>query len=235
VGRVLPRRNKTINQLLANAELREVWQRGEYRPYTTEELIDLIADIKPGIPRYCRVNRVIRDIPSTNVVEGNKRTSLRQDVHQEMERRGTRCQCVRCREVRGQTVEPGALSTEELSYSAGAAEEQFLSSVTPDDRLAGFLRLSLPGPESPETGLEDLRGAALIREVHVYGQSLQVGADSHGAAQHTGLGTFLIRRAERIARARGYRRLAVIAAVGTRRYYLQRGFERGDLYLIKEF
>ena len=58
------------NQLLANAELYEYWQRGEFHPYTTEELIDLIADIKTTIPRYCRVNRVIRDIPSTNVVEG---------------------------------------------------------------------------------------------------------------------------------------------------------------------
>ena len=41
------------NQLLANAELYEYWQRGEFHPYTTEELIDLIADIKPSIPRYC--------------------------------------------------------------------------------------------------------------------------------------------------------------------------------------
>src|SRR5262245_9830080 len=57
------------NQLLANAELYEYWQRGEFTPYTTQELIDLIADIKPSIPRYCRVNRVIRDIPYTNVVQ----------------------------------------------------------------------------------------------------------------------------------------------------------------------
>jgi elongator complex protein 3 len=67
-------------QLLANADLYANWLKGEYQPYTTQELVDLIAEIKPTIPRYCRVNRVIRDIPSTNVVEGNKRTSLRQDV-----------------------------------------------------------------------------------------------------------------------------------------------------------
>jgi elongator complex protein 3 len=133
------------NQLLANAELYDVWLRGDYRPYSTQELVDLIADIKPSIPRYCRVNRVIRDIPSTNVVEGNKRTSLRQDVHLEMKRRGTRCQCVRCREVRGQAVELSALHTEDLVYQAGTAEEHFLSFVTPEDHLAGFLRLSLPG------------------------------------------------------------------------------------------
>ena len=94
------------NQLLENAELYEYWQRGEFNPYTTDQLIDLIADIKTSIPRYCRVNRVIRDIPSPNVVEGNKRTSLRQDIQLEMKRRGTSCQCVRCREVRNERINP---------------------------------------------------------------------------------------------------------------------------------
>jgi elongator complex protein 3 len=221
------------NQLLANAELYEYWQRGEFRPYTTGELIDLIADIKPAIPRYCRVNRVIRDIPSTNVVEGNRRTSLRQDVHAEMQRRGTRCECVRCREVRGKPVHPELLRLDDMVYRAGAAEEHFISYVTPEDRLAGFVRLSLPGGDSPQTDMADLDGAALIREVHVYGQSLPVGAEKQGAAQHTGLGTRLLRQAEAVAKASGFRRMAVISAVGTRGYYLERGFERGEFYLTK--
>ncbi len=222
-------------QLLANAELYKYWLRGEFSPYTTEELVDLIADIKPDIPRYCRVNRIIRDIPSTNVVEGNKRTSLRQDVHREMERRNTRCQCVRCREVRGAGVEVGELNLDNLVYKVGGTEEHFLSFVTPDDKLAGFLRLSLPADNSPNTGLEDLNNAAIIREVHVYGQSLQVGEEQRGAAQHAGLGTRLIEHAERIAQLKGFSRLAVISAVGTRHYYLRRGFERGKLYLVKDF
>jgi elongator complex protein 3 len=222
------------NQLLANAELYEYWQRGEFKPYTTEELIDLIADIKPTIPRYCRVNRVIRDIPSTNVVEGNRRTSLRQDVHEEMKRRGTKCQCVRCREVKGKSIHPETLQLDDLIYQAGAAEEHFISYVTPDDKLAGFVRLSLPGNDSPLTGIADLDGAALIREVHVYGQSLPVGAGKEGAAQHAGLGTSLLEEAERIARQEGFARMVVISAVGTRGYYLRRAFERGELYLTKK-
>ena len=222
------------NQLLANAELYEYWQRGEFKPYTTQELIDLIADIKPTIPRYCRVNRVIRDIPSTNVVEGNRRTSLRQDVQAELKRRGTKCQCVRCREVKGKSVSAEALQLDDLVYEAGAAEEHFISYVTPEDTLAGFVRLSLPGRDSPQTGLSDLDGAALIREVHVYGQSLPVGGEKEGAAQHAGLGTRLLEEAEQIARAKGFTRMAVISAVGTRGYYLRRGFERGELYLTKQ-
>ncbi|MEW6404336.1 MAG: tRNA uridine(34) 5-carboxymethylaminomethyl modification radical SAM/GNAT enzyme Elp3 [Chloroflexota bacterium] len=221
------------NQLLANAELYEYWQRGEFHPYTTEQLVDLIAGIKPTIPRYCRVNRVIRDIPSTNVVEGNRRTSLRQDVHNEMKRRGTHCECVRCREVRGRPISSNSLILDDLVYSAGHAEEHFLSFVTPDDKLAGFVRLSLPGKDSPQTGMSDLDGAALIREVHVYGQSLPVGAEKVGAAQHSGLGTRLLEEAEAIARTNGFGRIAVISAVGTRQYYLNRGFERGEYYLVK--
>ena len=220
------------NQLLENAELYNYWRRGEYQPYTTTELINLIADVKRTIPRYCRVNRVIRDIPSTYVVEGNKRTSLRQDVHQELQRRNERCQCIRCREIRNQAVLAESLQTEELAYRVGSSEEYFLSYVTPDDQLAGFLRLSLPGPASLDTGVPELKDAAIIREVHVYGQSLRVGAEQEGAAQHLGLGTRLIQRAEQIAHDRGYRQLAVISAAGTRRYYLRRGFKRGNLFLV---
>ncbi len=222
------------NQLLENTDLYAYWQRGEYIPYTTAELVELIADVKPTIPRYCRVNRVIRDIPSTYVVEGNKRTSLRQDVHAELARRGTPCRCVRCREVGERKVDPAGLALHDLTYAAPGAEEHFLSFDTPDDRLAGFLRLSLPGPDAPVTGLDDLAGAAIIREVHVYGQSLAVGAEEQGAAQHIGLGMRLIEHAARLAAERGYARLAVIAAIGTRRYYQRLGFQAGELYWWKQ-
>jgi elongator complex protein 3 len=221
------------NQLLENTELYAYWLRGEYRPYTTQELVDLIADVKPSIPRYCRVNRVIRDIPSTYVVEGNRRTSLRQDVQAEMRRRGAACSCVRCREVGERKVDPATVELHDLVYTTRGAQEHFLSFDTPEDRLAGFLRLSLPATAAPATGMDDLDGAALIREVHVYGQSLPVGAEENGAAQHAGLGAALVREAERIALSHGYRRLAVISAVGTRRYYDRLGFESGAYYMVK--
>jgi elongator complex protein 3 len=221
------------NQLLENTDLYAYWLRGDYHPYSTQELVELIADVKTTIPRYCRVNRVIRDIPSTYVVEGNKRTSLRQDVHQEMLRRGTACQCVRCREVGSNKVDLSALELHDLVYETAGAEEHFLSFDTADDRLAGFLRLSLPSNGAPSTCMSDLEGAAIIREVHVYGQSLPVGADENGAAQHIGLGSRLTQRAENLARIGGYRRLAVISAVGTRRYYARLGFISGDHYMLK--
>lgn len=219
-------------QLLRSAELYRYWERGDYHPYAEAELIRLLADIKPSVPRYCRINRVIRDIPSPNVVEGNRNTSLRQDVARELDRRGTPCNCIRCREVRRGKVDIAALGLNDLVYSTGSTEEHFLSFDTGEDKLAGFLRLSLP-LNGNLLCLADLEDAALIREVHVYGQSVEVGAGLPGAAQHAGLGSRLLLEAERIARERGYARLAVISAVGTRQYYAARGFEQGDLYMVK--
>jgi elongator complex protein 3 len=221
-------------QLLENAELYLHWQRGEYQPYTTEQLVELLAELKATIPDYCRVNRVIRDIPSTNVVEGNKRTSLRMDVLELMYSRGQRCRCIRCREVKGRAVDVDDLQLGDTTYETVHAREHFLSFVTPEDKLAGFLRLSLPQAGGPATGLRELAGAALVREVHVYGQSLEVGEEKRGAAQHIGLGTQLLANAEQLARQAGYARMAVIAAVGTRRYYAARGYQLAGTYMLKE-
>jgi elongator complex protein 3 len=232
-------------QLLEGTDLYTFWQQGDYHPYSTEELVNLIADLKPTIPPYCRVDRVIRDIPSPHVVAGNKRSSLRQDVLAELARRGQSCGCIRCHEVRGKVVVPETLRLEDFTYQPVDAEEHFLHYRTPDDHIAGYLRLSLPQQAGEQLALDsnspsaaeflpDLKNAALIREVHVYGQALGVGREQHGAAQHIGLGTTLLQKAEEIARAYGFRRLAVISAIGTRKYYEARGFQRGQLYMVKE-
>ncbi|MEI8132626.1 MAG: tRNA uridine(34) 5-carboxymethylaminomethyl modification radical SAM/GNAT enzyme Elp3, partial [Leptolinea sp.] len=180
---------------------------------------------------------VIRDIPSTLIVAGNKRSSLRMDIQNELKKRGQKCLCVRCREVRGEQVNPNELQFHDLAYSAEASEEHFLSFDTTEDKLVGYLRLSLPDlaqNESVRKEMPDLIGAAIIREVHVFGQALPVGGGETGSAQHTGLGTTLLLQAEEIARNAGYKNLAVIAAVGTRLYYQKRGFKRGTHYFVKE-
>ena len=220
-------------QLLRNAELFEYWQRGEFKPYTEQELIDLLADIKPTVPRFCRINRVIRDIPSNHVVAGNRNTSLRQDVAVELEKRGEKCQCIRCREIRQGELDDRELVLDDLVYKAGWAEEHFLSFNTQDDHILGFLRLSLPH-KSQFFPADELQDAAIIREVHVYGQSIEVGSEASGSAQHRGLGSSLIEKAAEIARSNGYQKLTVISAVGTRQYYGSRGFESAELYMVRK-
>ena len=217
-------------QLLANAELHQVWLRGEYTPYSTGDLVDLLADIKPTIPVYCRVNRIIRDIPSTHVVEGNRRTSLRQDVQAELARRGTPCRCIRCREIRQVHADPEGLVLDDFVYRAGEGEEHFLSLATEDGALAAYARVSLPAEEAP---LAELQRAALLRELHVVGPSLEFGRGLVGAPQHSGLGARLLAQAEAIAGERGYPRLAVISALGTRAYYGRRGYSLEGTYMVR--
>jgi len=225
--------------LLANTELYQHWERGEYRPYTDQELIVLVADCKTRVPPYCRINRVMRDIPAGHVVAGSKQSNLRQTVHRVMKARGQACQCIRCREVRGEKVEASTLVLQELAYDTDTTREHLLSFVTPEagpgrahPLLAGFLRLSLP--KSRPRFLDEVADAAMIREVHVYGPALEIGEEGDGKAQHSGLGTRLIERAVGIAREAGFARLAVIAATGTRSYYRARGFGLGELYMVRD-
>jgi elongator complex protein 3 len=223
--------------LIENTELYQHWQRGEYHPYTDEELIDLVAGCKTRVPPYCRINRVMRDIPAGHIAEGSKLSNLRQVVQQTLKARGQACQCIRCREVRGERVDTSKLVLQELACDTDTTREHFLSFVTPEagrgrasPLLAGFLRLSLP---RERVFLSEVADAAMIREVHVYGPALEIGEESEGQAQHAGLGTRLIERAVEIAREAGFERLAVIAATGTRNYYRARGFELGKLYMVR--
>ncbi len=216
--------------LLENAELYEYWQRGEYQPYTEEEVIDVLMRCKVQTPRYVRLTRIIRDIPTTNVVEGFKKANLRQIAQQRLAKKGLRCQCIRCREVKRQKIEADDLQLTVESYETDATTEHFLSFVTAEDQIAGFLRLSLPHRDA-ERPIPELAGHAMIREVHVYGPVLPLGEDSQGEAQHMGLGTQLVEKAKEMARAAGYGRIAVISAIGTREYYRKHGFELDGLYM----
>jgi elongator complex protein 3 len=214
--------------LLPNTGLYEEYRRGKYRPYSEDELIDLLMACKQITPPYCRINRVMRDIPAPEIVDGVRRSNLREDVLLRMRMAETPCRCVRCREVRGRSIDSDALQLDKLVYGTDHRREVFLSAVTQADQLAGFVRLSLPTASPPITELE---GHAIIRQLQVYGPALALGVDEPGPAQHQGVGTWLLEEAKQTACEAGYGALAVIAAVGTRDYYRQRGFRMGELYM----
>ncbi|MDX1663993.1 MAG: tRNA uridine(34) 5-carboxymethylaminomethyl modification radical SAM/GNAT enzyme Elp3 [Candidatus Promineifilaceae bacterium] len=216
--------------LLENADLYEYWQRGEYRPYTDEEIVEVLVQCKRQVPRYVRINRIIRDIPTTNVVAGISKANLRQIAQQEMKRRGLRCRCIRCREIRREAVDTETLALRVDSYETDATTEHFLSFEQADGKLAGFLRLSHPRPDA-EHPLPQLQGHATIREVHVYGPAVPIGEESQGEAQHLGLGSRLVEEAFSMSRAAEYERIAVISAIGTREYYARHGFKLDGLYM----
>ncbi|MBI1259134.1 MAG: tRNA uridine(34) 5-carboxymethylaminomethyl modification radical SAM/GNAT enzyme Elp3 [Chloroflexi bacterium] len=213
--------------LIESAELMQNFRDGSWRPYTYDELLAVMVECFRLTPEYCRLTRVIRDIPGTDIVEGNRATNFRQITEDLLAKQGERSRDIRAREVRFQKIAQADLRLDELHYESSSSDEIFLQFINDERDIAGFLRLSLPKDAaiSPE-----LAGAAMIREVHVYGQSVEIGDAAHGRAQHAGLGTRLIERATEIAREHGYQRLAVISAVGTRGYYRKRGFVDGTLY-----
>ncbi len=216
--------------LVENAELYEYWRRGEYQPYSEEQVRELLINCMAQTPRWVRLNRVIRDFPTTNVVAGNKKANMRQLAQQEMDRRGITGQDIRNREIRRDKVSRQDLSLRIDTYPTDATIEHFLSFETADERIAGFLRLSLPHQDQLHP-LPELANHAMIREVHVYGPALDLGEESQGEAQHMGLGSELILKAKQMAIKAEFGHIAVISAIGTRQYYAKHGFEIDGLYM----
>lgn len=220
--------------LIAGTKLYELWQEGKYSPYTDQELIETLVQAKRFTPPYCRINRVIRDIPAQYIVEGSTQSHLRVVVQQEMKKRGWQCECMRCREVRGEKLEIGELEIRDYEYGTDATTEHLIQYITSRGKLAGFLRLSLPHDDVPRQEiLEEVRGCAMVRELHIYGPAVEIGANDSGKAQHSGLGRKLAEHAMQIARSANFKRIAVISAVGTREYYRKLGFDLEGMYMVK--
>ena len=191
--------------------------------------------MKTLVPPYVRIERVIRDIPSTSIQAGCTVTNLREEVQRRMRARGLRCQCLRCRQVREEAG--GTYQLVRREYEAGGGTEIFLSMEDPvTDRLAAFLRLRIPAPTAvgAPLGWTALEGAALIRELHTYGLHLPLHERTADAAQHRGFGRRLVAEAERIAaQEHGLTRVAVIAGVGVRDYYRRLGYALAETYMVK--
>lgn len=213
---------------------------GEWEPYTEEELLDVLASDIVATPAFCRVSRMIRDFSSNDIVAGNKKPNLRQMVERRLSETGqVRVREIRYREIGSDAPDPAELEMDVVAYSTPTSEERFLQWVTPEGKIAGFLRLSLPdqrfvsecmkryGDDAPVGPRE-----AMIREVHVYGVAARVGQEGV-AAQHRGLGRALVARACELSREAGFERINVISAVGTREYYRSLGFLDHGLYQQK--
>ncbi|MCZ6726206.1 MAG: tRNA uridine(34) 5-carboxymethylaminomethyl modification radical SAM/GNAT enzyme Elp3 [Acidobacteria bacterium] len=213
--------------LIESAELMAYHADGRWRPYDHDELLEVVTTCLLATPEYCRVTRVIRDIPGTDIVTGNKLTNFRQIAEKALAAGNRRPRDIRSREIGQDPVAREDLELRESTFESSIGREIFLQYVTEDDRLAAFLRLALP--DSPAT-IEEIDGSAMIREVHTYGRLVAFGERPQGRSQHLGLGRSLIAHATDRAAAAGYPDLAVISSVGTRQYYRRLGFADGPLY-----
>lgn len=208
------------------------WRDGSWRPYTEQEVVNLLAEDVLATPPFTRISRMIRDISAHDIMTGNKKVNLRQLVDLELAKRAQPVQEIRSREIAFGAAANDELLLSEIAYETTNTHEVFLQWTTPDNRIAGFLRLSMPNADYVGAHAADLpidAGEAMIREVHVYGRvaGLHQGGEN---AQHRGLGRMLIERACDIARENGYTAINVISAIGTRGYYRKQGFTDNGLY-----
>jgi elongator complex protein 3 len=202
------------------------WKKGKYKPYSNKVLEKIIIKCKALVPEYVRIIRLIRDIPGESILAGNTVTNLRQVMQQ----KGVECRCIRCREARECKVKSAKLKVE--MYMASGGDEYFISYNSEDGKvLYGFCRLRLAKPSVPQI-IETLYDAAIIRELHVYGELVSVGEKKK--VQHSGLGKKLLLEAERIAKLQGFEKIAIISGVGVRGYYRKLGYKSDQTYLVKK-
>jgi elongator complex protein 3 len=225
---------------IAGTKAQEWYQKGTFKPYTTEEAVSLIAQVKKVIPSWIRIMRVQRDIPARLILAGVKKSNLRELAQEKLAEQGIRCRCIRCREVGHRAaadgVKPDLDKVKILAqhYCASEGTEVFISAEDLQNNvLLGYLRLRFPSAKAhrPEITAEP---SAIVRELHVYGPLVPVGRHSANAWQHRGFGAELLKEAERISRNDfGLKKLLVISALGTRRYYKRFGYERDGVYVSK--
>ncbi len=213
--------------LLKSAPLYKLWLKGEYRPYSEKQLINLVKKIKKIIPYYVRIQRISRDIPSRLIISGPAKISnLRQVLAGDMEKNKWRCHCIRCREVRGDYSRKEKILLFREKYDASDGKEIFLTFENKDrTKLYSLLRLRLTSDKK-----------SIIRELHTYGSLKPISKEQLSAAspQHKGLGKKLVKEAEKITKKEFHlKKISVIAGVGVRSYFRKAGYRLENTYMVK--
>jgi elongator complex protein 3 len=227
--------------VLQNTPLFDLWQRKEYVPYNSDEVIEVIARIKEITPSSVRIQRVQRDIPAYLITDGVRYGNLRELAEERLHKRGAACSCIRCREVGHQTNKGNLSWTEKEkefkihTFNAGHGIEHFISYETVDSKtLFAFLRLREPSSLAyhPEIIEEP---TTLIRELHVYGRLVSLGkAPDAYDWQHRGIGEEMIKIAEEKSIERGFHKILVTSGLGVKNYYAKFGFTHKGPYMGKK-
>jgi elongator complex protein 3 len=223
--------------VVQSTELEKWYRDGRYQPYSNEAMVNLIIGIKSLVPKYVRISRVLRDIPSKFIVAGLK-DSLRDIVRDKMKQRGIECHCTRCREYGhrkriGYNI--GEPHLTRLDYTAADGKEIFLSFEDDNETLFGLLRLRIQSRPVPALGNGKKGNEAIIRELHIFGPEVPLSLKNESAAQHKGYGKALLREAERIARGEfKANRMVILSGTGAKEYYrAEFGYASQGDYMVK--
>jgi len=215
-------------QVIKGAELEKLYWNKKYKPYTEQELKKLILKFLKLTPRYCRIMRIMREIPPDYLVAGTLRINLRKDIEDELIKNNKSIKEIRFREIglqsRFKKIDDKDLKLKTTKYKASQGEEYLLEFVNKEDILFGLLRLRIE------------KNKAIVRELHVYGKSIEIGEKGNKRqSQHTGLGRKLLKEAEEIVKDKGIKKLDIISGVGVRQYYKKLGYklDKEGIYMEK--
>ncbi len=230
--------------VMQNTGLEKDFKAGRYKPYTLEQTQELLIEMFKIIPEYCRTMRVMRQFAPEHIVAGTTRISLRKDIDEILRDKKIPIKEIRFREIgfaqKFSNKIDSKIKLKILEYTASDGKEFFIQAINKDNILFGLLRLRIPGKENLEAPIvEELKNAAIIRELHVYGQSINIGKENKELGQHKGLGKELMNKAEKIItkeskKNKSVKRIAIISGVGVREYYRKLGYELEKFYMIKK-
>ena len=206
---------------------------GKWKPYEPKVLKEVMDYGMVNCPEWIRLPRVIRDIPNVYIQAGNSITNLRQTLVESKD--------IRSREIERHSeyyYKPGKIYINCYNKNKVTDAKDYFISYESFDKVAlfGFIRLRLP---SKKKEIKDqhlfpvLKNKALIRELHVYGYNTSVGSSSK-SSQHLGIGTKLLKEAEKIAIYNNYKGIVVISGEGVKEYYKKKGYKEKDTYMYKE-
>jgi elongator complex protein 3 len=211
--------------VVEGTELHAMWERGEFEPYNTQTVAELLANLKSLTPPWVRIQRIQRDIPIHLTESGTRMGHLRELARQILMEKGDRCMCIRCREIgrmrpaKDISIENAGLKRSE--YQASDRTEAFVS-FEEGETLLGYARL------------RDCEDVARLRELRVLGELVPLEEKPGKRWQHQGIGTLLLEECERIAREEwGKGSLHVTSGVGARKYYEKLGFSRAGPYMAR--
>lgn len=216
--------------------LYKMWEQKKFQPIDTQKAAKIIAETYKQIPRYVRVMRVQRDIPTTEVNEGIQNSNLRQFVEKEMKTQNIKSKDIRAREIgfrQLQKIKPGNFEIKIEKYQSSQGTDYFLDVADENDTMIGFIRLRFPHQTNLRAEIDNK--TALIRELHIYGQTIPVGENSkQNLVQHKGWGKKLLQKAEQIAIENGYQKMIIISGIGVREYYKKTGYKLQGPYMAKQ-
>jgi elongator complex protein 3 len=226
--------------VLKGTQAYEWWRKGEYKPYTSEEAVELILEVKKIVPPWVRIMRVQRDIPAYLIEAGVNQGNLRELVQKRLREQNMRCRCIRCREVGHRwlrdKIKPNIDNIKVLTAKekASEGEEIFISVEDPEnDVLIGYLRLRIPSEKAHRPEINS-QPCSIVRELHVYGPLVPVGKRQAKAWQHKGYGSILLSEAESVSKEEYDRKKIVItSALGTKQYYKRFGYQYDGPYMSK--